>query len=71
MREWSIADHFAATLAELNKAKDSYDNEDPLRYPISQMVLAADKAIFDGIRTAADILEAIRVLRDDMKGEKP
>ena len=71
MREWSIADHFAATLAELNKAKDSYDNEDPLRYPISQMVRSAEKAMFEGIRTAADILEAIRVLRDELKGEQP
>ena len=44
MKEWSIADHFAAVLAELNAAKDSYNTEDPLRYSISQMVRAADKA---------------------------
>lgn len=68
MREWSIADHFAAVLSELNKAKDSYDNDDPLRYPISLMVRAADKAMFDGIRTAAEILEGIRLLRDELKG---
>lgn len=66
-REWSVADHFAAVLAELNKAKDSYDIQDPLRYPISQMVRAADKAMFDGIRTAADILESIRLLRDALE----
>ena len=68
MREWSVADHFAATLSELNKAKDSYNNEDPLRYPISQMVRAADKAMFDGIRTAAEILEAVKLLREELKG---
>ena len=44
MKEWSIADHFAAVLAELNATKDSYNTEDPLRYSISQMVRAADKA---------------------------
>lgn len=66
-REWSVADHFAAALAELNKAKDSYSTDDPLRYPISQMVRAADKALYDGIRTAADILEAIKNLRDQIE----
>lgn len=63
MKEWSIADHFAAVLAELNAAKDSYNTEDPLRYPISQMVRAADKAMYDGIITAKQILEAIKLLR--------
>ena len=63
-RQWSVADHFAAVLAELNKAKDSYSTDDPLRYPISQMVRAADKAMYDGIRTAADIIEASKVLRE-------
>ena len=63
-RQWSVADHFAAVLAELNQAKDSYSTDDPLRYPISQMVRAADKAMYDGIRTAADIIEAIKVLRE-------
>ena len=66
-REWSVADHFAAVLAELNKAKDSYDIQDPLRHPISQMVRAADKAMFDGIKTAAEILESIRSLRDALE----
>ena len=68
-RQWSTADHFAAVLCELNKIKDSYETDDPLRYPISQMARAADKALFDGIRTAADIIEAIRVLRDTLKEE--
>lgn len=66
-RQWGVADHFAAVLAELNQAKDSYSTDDPLRYPISQMVRAADKALYDGIRTAADILEAVNVLRKQLK----
>lgn len=70
-RQWSTADHFAAVLAELNKAKDGYSTDDPLRYPISQMVRAADKALYDGIRTAADILEAIKLLREQLnEGEE-
>ncbi len=70
-RQWSVADHFAFVLSELNKAKDGYSTDDPLRYPISQMVRAADKAMYDGIRTAADILEAIRVLREQLnEGDK-
>lgn len=65
-REWSIADHFADVLAELNKAKDAYNTDDPLRYPISQMVRMADKTLYEGIQTAKGILEAIKVLRESL-----
>lgn len=67
IREWSVADHFADVLAKPNAAKDGYSTDDPLRYPISQMVRAADKALFEGIRTAADILESIRLLREQLE----
>ena len=70
MKEWSIADHFAAVLAELNAAKDSYNTEDQLRYSISQMVRAADKAMYDGIITAKQILESIKQLRVEIGEEK-
>ena len=70
MKEWSIADNFAAVLAELNAAKDSYNIEDPLRYSISQMVRAADKAMYDGIITAKQILESIKQLRVEIGENK-
>lgn len=64
MKQWSVADHFAAVLAELNRLKDGYDTDDPMRYPVSMMIRAAEKAMFDGIRTAADILEAAKQFRE-------
>lgn len=68
-RQWSVADHFAEVLAELNKAKDSYTIDDPLRYPVSMLVRAADKAMYDGIITAKEILESIKCLREKLKEE--
>lgn len=62
----SLADDFAEVLAELNKAKNSYDINDPLRYPISQMVRMADKSLYEGIHTAKGILEAIKALRKNL-----
>lgn len=70
-REWSLADYFAAVLAELNRAKDSYSTDDPLRYQISQMVRMADKSLCDGIQTATGILEAVKLLREQIKNGGP
>lgn len=70
-REWSLADYFAAVLAELNRAKDGYSTDCPLRYQISQMVRMADKSLYDGIQTATGILEAVKSLRENIKNGGP
>lgn len=63
-RNWSLADHAVAVISEIERMLDGVTNEHPMRYSLRRMKGAASKAAFDGLRTAADICEAVRILRE-------
>lgn len=65
-RNWSLADHAVAVLGEIDRMLDGVTNEHPYRYPLRRMKDAASKAAFDGLRTAAEIAEAARILREHL-----
>src|SRR5574340_424703 len=65
-RNWSLADHAVAVLGEIDRMLDGVTNEHPYRYPLRRMKDAASEAAFDGLRTAAEIAEAARILREQI-----
>lgn len=66
-RQWSLADRFVYVANEVRKIDDGVDNDNPHRYPLRKMKIAAEKAIFDALTTAADIAACAHVLKDEIK----
>lgn len=65
MNERSIAERLPRLLVELEDAFET-NNDDPYRFVYRKMQLAAKDALANGMRTAAEIVEAARTLRTEL-----
>lgn len=64
-RDLSVADRFCIVLAEICAIKDSYDQNDPLRFAKNKAVMAATKVLYDATISAAEIIACCKAFEQD------
>ena len=68
-RDLSVADRFCLVLAEIRSIKDSYDQNDPLRFAKNKAVMAATKVLYDATISAAEIVACCKAFEQDGKDQ--